>query len=445
MSKDIEKIFQSFDTILNENKSFVTEVAIASPLNQVSVNSGFGARWGKEHNGVDLAANAAEVKAPADGVVAKVAADEYPCGGTIVIDHADGFKTGFCHMQKINVSAGQNVKQGDVIGISGGGASDPGRGRSDGRHLHFTLRKDGNLVNPMDYINKDSVVMSGDAPKSSTTDKTKTDEPKSDKKIDFGGTFSLGTPTTSKLTSTTTSGNDFASDFLSNTNTKNTLAYDLAKEFGKALGLKEEKIYGSFGKNYSERGGHIVMPKEDNPKIKSPVSGVINNSKYISDCPDKIAIEHEINGKKYYLLFCGITKPSVKDGQSVSKGTTLGTTEKDVNVSLHDSKWDREYLSSFMDKEVSIAKKEKEKENFDKPIKKKGFEPEGDLAKLMLAPFKLFKNKRNEKGEIVQKRWARVGEKEQPEPWIKKLSPTYNPEKQDKKLKENINRIKGLL
>ena len=63
----------------------------------------------------------------------------------------------------------------------------------------------------------------------------------------------------------------------------------------------------------------------------------------------------------------------------------------------------------------------------------------------MLAPFKLFKNKRNEKGEIVQKRWARVGEKEQPEPWIKKLSPTYNPEKQDKKLKENINRIKGLL
>jgi len=445
MSKDIEKIFQSFDTILNENKSFVTEFAIASPLSQVSVNSGFGERWGKEHNGVDLAANAAEVKSPADGVVAKVADDEYPCGGTIVIDHADGFRTGFCHMQKINVTAGQKVKQGDVIGISGGGASDPGRGRSDGRHLHFTLRKDGNLVNPMDYINKDSVVMSGEAPKSSTTDKTKTDEPKSDNKIDFGSTFTLGTPTTNKLTSTTTSGNEFASDFLSNSNTKNTIAYDLAKEFGKALGLKEEKIYGSFGKNYSERGGHIVMPKEDNPKIKSPVSGVINNSKYISECPDKIAIEHEINGKKYYLLFCGITKPSVKDGQSVSKGTTLGTTEKDVNVTLYDSKWDREYLSSFIDKEVSIAKKEKEKENFDEPIKKKGFEPEGDLAKLMMAPFKLFKNKRNEKGEITQKRWARVGEKQQPEPWIKKLSPTYNPEKQDKKLKENINRIKGLL
>ena len=431
MSKDIEKIFQSFDTILNENKSFVTEVAIASPLSQVSVNSGFGARWGKQHNGVDLAANAAEVKSPADGVVAKVADDEYPCGGTIIIDHADGFRTGFCHMQKINVTDGQKVKQGDVIGISGGGASDHGRGRSDGRHLHFTLKKDGNLVNPMDYINKDSVVMSGDAPKSSTTDKTKTDEPKSDNKIDFGST-----PTTNTLTSTITSGNEFA-DFSSNSNRKNTIAYDIAKAFGKAMGLKEEKIYGSFGKNFSERGGHVVIPKEGNTKIKSPVSGVINNSKYISDCPDKIAIEHEINGKKYYLLFCGITKPSVKDGQSVSKGTTLGTTEKDVNVSLHDSKWDREYLSSFMDKEVSIAKKEKEKENFDKPIKKKGFEPEGDLAKLMLAPFKLFKNKRNEKGEIVQK--------QQPEPWIKKLSPTYNPEKQDKKLKENINRIKGLL
>ena len=332
MSKDIEKIFQSFDTILNENKSFVTEVAIASPLSQVSVNSGFGARWGKQHNGVDLAANAAEVKSPADGVVAKVADDEYPCGGTIIIDHADGFRTGFCHMQKINVTDGQKVKQGDVIGISGGGASDHGRGRSDGRHLHFTLKKDGNLVNPMDYINKDSVVMSGDAPKSSTTDKTKTDEPKSDNKIDFGST-----PTTNTLTSTITSGNEFA-DFSSNSNRKNTIAYDIAKAFGKAMGLKEEKIYGSFGKNFSERGGHVVIPKEGNTKIKSPVSGVINNSKYISDCPDKIAIEHEINGKKYYLLFCGITKPSVKDGQSVSKGTTLGTTEKDVNVSLHDSK-----------------------------------------------------------------------------------------------------------
>ena len=145
MNADVKKILQSFDKILNENKPFINEAALNSPLDQTIAGSGFGQRWGKLHNGVDLAANAANVKAPADGVVVKVAADEYPCGGTIVIDHAGGFRTGYCHMQKINVSAGQQVKQGDIIGISGGGVGDPGRGKSDGRHLHFTLRKDGFL------------------------------------------------------------------------------------------------------------------------------------------------------------------------------------------------------------------------------------------------------------------------------------------------------------
>jgi murein DD-endopeptidase MepM/ murein hydrolase activator NlpD len=169
MNADVKKILQSFDKILNENKPFINEAALNSPLDQTIAGSGFGQRWGKLHNGVDLAANAANVKAPADGVVVKVAADEYPCGGTIVIDHAGGFRTGYCHMQKINVSAGQQVKQGDIIGISGGGDGDPGRGKSNGRHLHFTLRKDGELVNPMDYINKAGVDLQGPVPTSSSS------------------------------------------------------------------------------------------------------------------------------------------------------------------------------------------------------------------------------------------------------------------------------------
>lgn len=165
-----KKILEIYEEINNSKKSLsgLKEAAINAPLDRISVNSPFGQRGYGDHNGVDLAADAAEVKAPADGVVVKVAADEYPCGGTIVIDHADGFKTGYCHLQKINVTQGQQVKQGDVIAISGGGVNDPGRGRSDGRHLHFTLRKDGNLVNPMDYIDKDSVVMSGNVPTSSS-------------------------------------------------------------------------------------------------------------------------------------------------------------------------------------------------------------------------------------------------------------------------------------
>lgn len=146
------------------------EAALDSPLDNTSINSPFGTRWGGQgHNGVDLKADSSNVKAPADGVVEVGEIRNDACGGTIIISHAGGFKTGFCHMQKINVTAGQQVKQGDVIGISGGGANDVGHGRSDGRHLHFTLRKDGQLVNPIDYIDKSGIVMTGGVPQSSQT------------------------------------------------------------------------------------------------------------------------------------------------------------------------------------------------------------------------------------------------------------------------------------
>ena len=107
-------------------KKVLNEAVFSSPLNTVSVNSPFGARWGKTHNGVDLAANAAEVKAPLDGVVQIGDFKNDNCGGTIVIKHPDGFQTGYCHMQKINVRSGQNVRKGDIIGISGGGINDKG-------------------------------------------------------------------------------------------------------------------------------------------------------------------------------------------------------------------------------------------------------------------------------------------------------------------------------
>ena len=172
-----KKILEIYEEINNSKKSLLDlqEAALNAPLDKVSVNSPFGPRWGTTHNGVDFAADAAEVKAPADGVVEVGEIKNDDCGGTVIINHADGFKTGFCHLQKINVRAGQEVKQGEIIAISGGGAKDPGRGRSDGRHLHFTLRKNGQLLNPMDYINKDGVIMTGESPKSSESEDSSKD------------------------------------------------------------------------------------------------------------------------------------------------------------------------------------------------------------------------------------------------------------------------------
>jgi hypothetical protein len=152
----LEEINESQKSIL---KSIVLneEIAFSSPLNRkLTVTSGFGPRWGTKHIGVDLLANAENVRSPADGIVIYTASDEYPCGGTIKIKHSGGYQTGYCHMMKIDVKAGQLVKQGDIIGVSGGGPNDPGKGKTQGRHLHFTLRKNDEPVDPMKFLDKDS-------------------------------------------------------------------------------------------------------------------------------------------------------------------------------------------------------------------------------------------------------------------------------------------------
>lgn len=165
-----QKILQIYEEINKSNK-LVSETiqlressSFSPPLNSLYVTSPFGPRWGRHHNGVDLAANAENVKSLADGIVSYVHEDEWPCGGTIKITHSNGYSTGFCHIQKIYVDKGQMVEKGDVIGISGGGVNDPGKGRSDGRHLHLTIRKNGEPVNPMEYIGVEGILSGEDTP-----------------------------------------------------------------------------------------------------------------------------------------------------------------------------------------------------------------------------------------------------------------------------------------
>ena len=69
-------------------------------------------------------------------------------GEYIVIDHHDGTMTLYGHMRPNSrtVSAGQNVVQGQVIGIVGT------TGNSTGDHLHFEVRINGRCVNPLPYL-----------------------------------------------------------------------------------------------------------------------------------------------------------------------------------------------------------------------------------------------------------------------------------------------------
>ena len=108
--------------------------------------SGFGARWGRAHKGVDLAGPVGTpILATGDGTV-KFAGRQSGYGNVIIIEHALGTETRYGHLSKIRVQAGQKVSRGSQIGDMGN------TGRSTGSHLHYEVRVNGRAMNPMSFI-----------------------------------------------------------------------------------------------------------------------------------------------------------------------------------------------------------------------------------------------------------------------------------------------------
>jgi len=100
------------------------------------------------HRGIDMASpRNTPIKAAATGRVIE-ARQTAGYGNTIVISHADRYKTRYAHMERMLVKSGQHVKQGETIGTVG----DTGftiRSGKEGTHLHFELHSWGKLVNPL--------------------------------------------------------------------------------------------------------------------------------------------------------------------------------------------------------------------------------------------------------------------------------------------------------
>ena len=115
------------------------------PVNGTVV-SGFGIRWGRMHEGIDIAASTGTpIWAAAAGTVI-YAGWLGGYGNLVVMDHGNGLATAYAHASSILVSVGQPVAQGETIALVGS------TGNSSGPHLHFEVRVNGVAVDPLFYL-----------------------------------------------------------------------------------------------------------------------------------------------------------------------------------------------------------------------------------------------------------------------------------------------------
>jgi LysM repeat protein len=100
------------------------------------------------HYGIDIAGELGNpIYAADNGVVVYAGWNDYGYGEMVVIDHGAGWQTLYGHLSQINVGCGQEVYQGETIGLMGN------TGKSTGPHLHFEMRSDDyGRVNPWDFL-----------------------------------------------------------------------------------------------------------------------------------------------------------------------------------------------------------------------------------------------------------------------------------------------------
>ncbi len=124
-----------------------------TPSRVVTSNFGYRARFGRQHEGMDIKVYIGDsIRAAFSGKVRIVRYEGRGYGKYIVIRHNNGLETIYGHLSAQLVSENQEVRAGDVIGLGGN------TGKSTGSHLHFETRLCGIALNPallFDFRNQD--------------------------------------------------------------------------------------------------------------------------------------------------------------------------------------------------------------------------------------------------------------------------------------------------
>lgn len=109
-------------------------------------SSGYGPRWGRFHQGIDIAADIGTPISAALGGIVTYVGPRWDYGLAVEITHSNGMVTRYAHCSKMFVSVGQVVRAGQKIAAMGV------TGRVTGPHLHFEVLVNGIQVNPRNYL-----------------------------------------------------------------------------------------------------------------------------------------------------------------------------------------------------------------------------------------------------------------------------------------------------
>lgn len=149
-----EQVIRAYDRLFIRSPELAQTIPCLPPLGDWSgnrVSSGFGRRTHptlhtqRHHDGIDIAGPNQYVRAAASGLVV-VAAYSRSLGQYVRLDHGNSYQTVYGHLALSSVRAGQWVRIGETLGITGS------TGRATGVHLHYSVLKNNVPVNPADYL-----------------------------------------------------------------------------------------------------------------------------------------------------------------------------------------------------------------------------------------------------------------------------------------------------